>query len=183
MTQTATPYISDTKNWLEKVVIGLNLCPFAKQPYTLDRIRYVVEQSDQLAELSSTLIKELQFLVDESPSTTATTLIIHPHLLNDFFDYNDYLSVVDKILSDNSFEGEIQVASFHPHYQFAGTREDDIENYTNRSPYPMLHLIREAQLERVLEQYENPEMIPVNNVERLKKLGHLGFEKIWTNKR
>lgn len=176
-------YISDTKVWLNKVVIGLNLCPFAKQPYTLDRIRYVVEGDMEIDALSNTLVQEAQFLMNQEESKLATTLIIHPNVLKDFFDYNDYLGVVEELLIDNNLEGEIQVASFHPNYQFAGTIDNDIENNTNRSPYPMLHLIREAQLEAVLEHYEHPEMIPINNVERLRKLGHKGFDQIWANKK
>jgi hypothetical protein len=171
--------ISETRRWLSEVVIGLNLCPFAKHPYTRDSIRYVVFEASDVEALNEVLLWEAQYMMSQAEEEVSTTLIIHPNLLEDFLDYNDYLGVAEDIIYDNGLEGKVQVASFHPDYQFAGTKPEDVENYTNRSPYPMLHLIREAQLERVLAHFPEPDLIPIQNIETMKGLGKEKIMEIW----
>src|SRR5690606_14391980 len=126
----------ETRRWLERAVIGLNLCPFAKAEHSHDRIRYVVSPADNEASLLEDLQRELLHLCDADPAQCETTLLIHPQVLGDFADYNDFLDLADALLEDLELEGVLQVASFHPQYQFADTRRDDITNYSNRSPYP-----------------------------------------------
>jgi uncharacterized protein len=133
-----------TRTWLDKAVIGLNLCPFAKP--IRDRIRYAVSEADTPDELRADLVDELQTLAAADPDEIEATLLIHPRVLADFLDYNDFLEVADETLEDLDLVGEIQIASFHPRYQFAGTEPDDIENYTNRSPHP--HAPPAARIER-----------------------------------
>lgn len=166
----------NTKDWIEKMVIGLNLCPFAKQPFRTHKIRYVVVEGT-LEDLVKVLVNELKMLVVTEANKIETTLIIHPYLLTNFYDYNDFLGVADTLLQKEHLEGIIQIASFHPQYQFAGTDQDAAENYTNRSPYPMLHLLREASLEHILAHYPQPELIPERNIETLNRLG---LERIQT---
>ena len=170
-------YIDLTKNWLEKLVIGLNLCPFAKLPFNQNRIRYVVESGDKEA-LMQTFLSELALLTEKTDKEVETTLIIHPNVLTDFYDYLDFVAEADEQIDDSGLRGTIQVASFHPDYQFAGTNPEDVENYTNRSPFPMLHLIREDSIEKALEHYPDPEMIPERNIETMKRLGLEGVQQI-----
>src|SRR5688500_19764564 len=132
--------------WLEKAVIGLQLCPFASHPYLNDRVRFCVSEQRAREALLEDLSRELLRLRDTDPQTCETTLLIHPWVLTDFHEYNDFLDDCDALVEHLDLAGELQVASFHPRYQFAGTRADDIENYSNRSPYPMLHLLREASV-------------------------------------
>src|SRR3712207_2079444 len=127
--------VKATRAWLEKAVIGLNLCPFARAPHVQGRIRYAVSEAETPGELLAHLISELQALAAAGPEEVETTLLIHPRVLHDFLDYNDFLGVAEEVVADLGLEGTLQVASFHPRYQFAGTGPDDIENYTNRSPY------------------------------------------------
>lgn len=171
--------IAETKRWLSEIVIGLNLCPFAKHPYTKDSIRYVVFEQSDIEGLNEVLLREAQYMMSQPEEGVATTLIIHPALLEDFLDYNDYLGLAEDLILDHGLEGEVQVASFHPDYQFAGTKPDDVENYTNRSPYPMLHLIREAQLESVLAHFPEPDLIPIQNISTMKSLGKEKIMEIW----
>ncbi|ABR89796.1 Uncharacterized conserved protein [Janthinobacterium sp. Marseille] len=181
--QTPTPaathdeIIALTQAWLEKAVIGLNLCPFAKAVYVKQQIRYVVSKADTTDALLTELKAELQYLQDSDPVKVDTTLLILPEVLADFLDYNDFLDTADEAIEDLELDGEIQIASFHPDYQFAGTKTDDIENYTNRSPYPILHLLREASIERAVEAFPEAEEIYEKNMETLRKLGLQG----WTN--
>ena len=169
--------ISITREWVEQFVIGLNLCPFAKKPALEGRIRYVLFEGKDPKELGELLAKELLFLQATDPAVVETTLLIHPCALRDFADYNDYLEVWDELLVGLDLEGDIQVASFHPDYQFEGTHPDDPENYTNRSPFPMLHLIREASVERAVDLYPNIDSIPERNIARLNELGIAGIRK------
>ena len=169
--------ISITREWVEQFVIGLNLCPFAKKPALEGRIRYVLFEGKDPKELGELLAKELLFLQATDPAVVETTLLIHPCALRDFADYNDYLEVWDELLVGLDLEGDIQVASFHPEYQFEGTHLDDPENYTNRSPFPMLHLIREASVERAVDLYPNIDSIPERNIARLNELGIAGILK------
>lgn len=170
--------IQKTKTWIEKVVIGLGLCPFAKMPFERGQIRYVLHQGDKEEDLAHCLLEELSFLNTVSKKEIETTLIIHPNVLQDFTSYNSFLAEADWILQKTDLEGIIQIASFHPNYQFAGTRFEDASNYTNRSPYPMLHLLREESIELALENFPNPEQIPERNIKLMEKLGTLEIKKL-----
>lgn len=170
--------VAATKDWLEKAVIGLNLCPFAKAVHTQDLIRYVVSEAKTPEALLAALIGELQLLAEADPGDVETTLLIHPEVLTDFPDYNDFLGVAETAVEELGFAGEIQVASFHPQYQFAGTGPDDIENYTNRSPYPTLHLLREASVTLAVEAFPNAAEIYEKNIETLCRLGHQGWTRL-----
>lgn len=172
------PIITVTRAWIEKAVIGLNLCPFAKAVYVKQQIRYVVSTAKEVEALVAELESELRTLQAVDPAQIDTTLIIIPNMLSDFLDYNDFLSVADNLLEDLELDGEIQIASFHPHYQFADSAADDIENYTNRSPYPILHLLRETSIECAVEAFPEAEMIFEKNMETLRKLGDEGWQKL-----
>lgn len=174
--------IAATQDWLEKAVIGLNLCPFAKSVHVKKQIRYVVSAATTEEALLEELITELRHLQDTSPESLDTTLLIHPYVLTDFLDYNDFLDAVDIATAEPEFNDEFQVASLHPQYQFAGTDIDDIENYTNRSPYPTLHLLREASVDRAVDAFPDADRIPDANIETLKKLGHEGWEALGLRK-
>lgn len=170
--------IADTKAWLEKAVIGLNLCPFAKAVYVKDQVRYVVSHAHNIDVLLEELASELETLAETSPEKIDTTLLIHPYVLNDFLDYNDFLDIADSLVAELDLEGELQVASFHPDYQFADTEADDISNYSNRSPYPTLHLLRESSIERAVEAFPDAGEIYEKNIETLQKLGHEGWNAL-----
>lgn len=170
--------IEATKAWLEKAVIGLNLCPFARAVHVRNQIRYVASEAETPEALLVDLIRELQTLASTDAEEIETTLLIHPRVLTDFLDYNDFLDVADAAVAELGLEGEIQVASFHPQYQFSGTGPDDIENYTNRSPYPMLHLLREASVERAVETLSDPAEIYERNIETLRRLGPEGLRRL-----
>jgi hypothetical protein len=170
--------IAATRNWLEKAVIGLNLCPFAKAVYVKQQVRYVVSNASTPEALLETLMDELQLLSDTDAEKIDTTLLIHPFVLTDFLDYNEFLDVVDAAVEDMQLEGELQVASFHPQYQFADTHIDDVSNYTNRAPYPTLHLLREASIERAVEAFPEASEIFEKNIETLDALGQEGWDKL-----
>ena len=161
--------IEATKKWIETVVIGLNLCPFASVPFQQKSIRFALTESTSKQKLLNTLHSELSFL--QQNSDIETCLLIHPQALINFSDYNQFLQAAEDLLEDLDFAGEFQIASFHPDYQFAGTMLNDAENYTNRSPFPMLHILREASLNKALQNYPNPEAIPQRKIERLQKMG------------
>jgi len=180
MTTTSTQeIIAATKDWLEKAVIGLNLCPFARAVYVNDQIRYVVSDAAAPEALLADLLAELRFLETADPAKTDTTLLIHPDALTDFLDYNDFLEIAEAAVADLGLEGVLQVASFHPDYQFAGTAPDDIENSTNRSPYPMLHLLREESVERAVAAFPDAAEIFEKNIATLRLLGHAGWKRLW----
>jgi hypothetical protein len=164
-----------TQTWLEKAVIGLNLCPFAKAVHVKHQIRYAVSAARSAEDLLSDFICELQDLENTDPAIRDTTLLIHPHVLTDFLDYNGFLEVAETAIASLDLDGIIQVASFHPAYQFAGTHSDAIDNYTNRSPYPMLHLLREASIERAIAAFPDASKIYEKNIETLRRLGHKGW--------
>ena len=170
--------IAATEQWLEKAVIGLNLCPFAKAVHVKKQVRYVVSEATSPEELLEDLIKELEFLAAEDAEVVDTTLLIHPLVLQDFEDYNEFLDVADAALEELKLDGELQVASFHPDYQFADTDKNDISNYTNRSPYPTLHLLREASIDRAVEAFPEAADIFDKNIETMEKLGHEGWDKL-----
>jgi hypothetical protein len=170
--------LQDTQAWVEKAVIGLNLCPFAKAVQVQGKVRYVVSAATTVEDLLYELAAELNHLHDTPPEQTDTTLLIHPRVLTDFLDYNDFLEAADALVADIGLEGELQVASFHPQYQFEGTEPDDITNFTNRSPYPTLHLLREDSIDRAVAAFPNPESIFDTNMATLEKLGLEGWRQL-----
>lgn len=163
--------IARTRCWVEKVVIALNLCPFARKPYDDGLVRFFVSEAATREALLQDLQDELERLRDTPTDEIETTLLIHPNVLNNFLDYNDFLDVADALLEEGGFAGEFQIASMHPNYRFAGTRAADAENYTNRSPYPILHLLREDSLEHALSTYARPDKIPERNIKLMETLG------------
>jgi hypothetical protein len=171
--------IAATQRWLEQAVIGLNLCPFAKAVHVKRQVRFVLCEATDVDALRETLAAELLLLRDTPADDIDTTLIVHPHVLGDFLDYNDFLDDADALVAALDLEGVLQVASFHPQYQFAGTAPDDVENFTNRSPYPTLHLLREDSVTRAVEAFPDPDVIVERNVETLRKLGVDGWRKLF----
>ncbi|MGF6710546.1 hypothetical protein QFZ41_001510 [Luteibacter sp. W1I16] len=174
--------IEDTRRWLERAVIGLNLCPFAKAVHKKGQVRYVVSDATQPLQLHADLVRELELLRDTDPEVVDTTLLIHPHVLDDFLDYNEFLEVADETVADLDLEGDIQVASFHPAFQFEGTAPDDITNYTNRSPYPTLHLLREASIDRAVAAFPEASKIFEANMETLDRLGIEGWRALFARR-
>lgn len=170
--------LAEMRAWLEKAVIGLNLCPFAKSVYVKNQVRFVVSEAKHLDGFLEDLDRELDLLAEANPEEIDTTLLIHPTLLPDFNDFNDFTIIAEAAVEEHGLEGILQVASFHPAFQFADTEPDDIGNYTNRAPYPTLHLIREASLERAVAAYPDPEAIYGRNIETLKKLGIAGWRAL-----
>jgi hypothetical protein len=169
------PFIVETRAWVERVVIGLKLCPFAPAPALKGLIRYATSEVETPEALLEDLATELQHLVASPPEEVETTLLVHPQVLQDFHDFNDFLEIADEALRMWGLEGEIQIASFHPQYQFAGTDPDDIGNATNRSPYPMLHLLREQSIARAVDAFGDTRSISAANLETLEKLGPAGL--------
>ena len=167
--------IEDTQKWLLEAVVGLNLCPFAKAVVVKDMVRYRVCPSAEPADLLLMLREELQHLAESDPDQLDTTLLIAPDALPDFLDFNDFLADCDEVLIDLELDGVLQVADFHPQYQFGGTEVDDIENFTNRTPYPTLHLLREASIDKAVEAYPDASLIFERNIEVLNKLGQTGW--------
>ena len=174
----AEEVVAATRSWLVKAVLGLDLCPFARPVHTQDQIRYAVSQAETPDDLLEDLVHELQLLSEADPAEVETTLLIHPRVLGSFLDYNDFLAVAEAAVEELGLEGELQVASFHPDYQFANTEPDAIENYTNRSPYPILHLLREESVERAVEAYGDTDRIFEKNIETLRRLGHEGWKRL-----
>lgn len=169
---------ADTVRWLERAVIGLGLCPFAAAVHREGRIRYVVTDATSEAALADVLATELERLADADPDILETTLIVHPRVLGEFLDYNDFLADADALVADMGLEGVIQVASFHPQYRFEGSDADDVENCTSRSPYPTLHLLREESVERAVAAHPDPERIVRVNIEILRRLGRDGWMRL-----
>ncbi|GGX43517.1 DUF1415 domain-containing protein [Saccharospirillum salsuginis] len=161
--------IQAVRNWVERLVVGYNLCPFAKRELVRESVRFTVSEATAEEALLTDLQIELQRLVDEP--AIETTLLIHPRVLSDFMDFNAFLDLADGLLAHMKLEGVIQIATFHPDYQFAGTHPDDAENYTNRAPFPVLHLLREASLEEAIDRYPDTAEIPERNIERMDELG------------
>ncbi len=171
--------ITATREWLEKAVIGLNLCPFAKAVYVKNQVRFVVSTAPHLDGLLEDLDRELDFLAAADPERVDTTLLIHPTLLPDFLDFNDFLQLTDAAVGEHELEGIIQIASFHPQFQFEGAEPDDMGNYTNRAPFPILHLLREDSIERAVAAFPDAETIFERNIETLEKLGPAGWQALW----
>ncbi|MCY7354968.1 MAG: DUF1415 domain-containing protein [Lysobacter sp.] len=170
--------IAATQRWLQRAVIGLNLCPFAKAVVARQQVRFVLSDATTPEALLEDLGNELVLLRDMPAEQIDTTLLIHPHTLTDFLDYNDFLDDADALVEALVLDGVLQVASFHPQYQFAGSDPDDIENYSNRSPYPMLHLLREDSVERAVEAFPDSDAIVERNQATLRKLGHAGWRSL-----
>jgi hypothetical protein len=171
--------VAATRRWIERAVIGLNLCPFARAPYLQDRLRISVSRASDVESLAEDLRAELEWLRDADATQYETSLLVHPLVLGDFADYNDFLDVTDALLEDMELDGDIQVASFHPDYQFADAPADAIENATNRSPYPTLHLLRESSIDRAVDSGIDTDAIYQRNIEALRKLGAEGWRALW----
>ena len=166
-----TAVVNRTRHWISTVVIGLNLCPFAQRVFTEDKIRYVVTDADNEQALLQSLSTELKTLASAAQNGAETTLLIHPLVLGNFLDYVDFLKVADQRIGTLALRGIIQLASFHPHYQFAETHPDAVENYTNRSPFPMLHLLREESISKVARNADYLQEIPRRNKQTLREIG------------
>lgn len=177
LTATRDP-IAETRKWLEQIVIGLNLCPFAKAVYVKDQVRFVLSDATTPEALVEELAEELILLRDTPAEQIDTTLIVHPDVLTDFLEYNDFLNNADAAIEALDLQGILQVASFHPQYQFAGVAPDDVSNYTNRAPYPTLHLLREDSVERAVAAFPDPHVIVERNIETLDKLGIEGWTRL-----
>jgi len=171
--------IDATRDWVEKAVVGLNLCPFARGPHIAGQVRYAVSLATDADGLVEDLAREASLLMTVEPERYETTLLIHPYVMQDFLDYNDFLDIADATIEALGYTGELQVASFHPDYQFEGTQPDDVENYSNRAPYPTLHLLREESVERAVEQDPDTDLIYERNIETLKRLGPAGWQALW----
>ena len=167
-----------TRQWLEKAVIGLNLCPFAKAPHVKNLVRISVSQARHLDGFLEDLDRELQLLGDTPADELETTLLVHPTLFPDFDTFNQMLDIADAAVVDNSLEGIVQIAPFHPDFQFEGTDSDDIGNYTNRSPYPTLHLIREDSIAKAAQAFPDASAIFERNIALLEEMGHEGWDKL-----
>ena len=174
--------IAQTEDWLEKAVIGLNLCPFAKAVQVKKQIRYVVSAAETPHALLHDLQQELETLAEANPEKIDTTLLIHPFVLNDFLDFNDFLDVADGLLEELDLDGILQIANFHPDYQFADSSPDDMSNYTNRSPFPTLHLLREDSISRAVEAFPEAEAIFQKNIETMEQLGVEGWHRLFPNR-
>jgi hypothetical protein len=170
--------IAETRNWVEKAVIGLRLCPFAAAPYLRGQIRYRVSEQVTPSGLALDLAEELMYLAAADPQLCETSLLIHPHVLHDFLDYNQFLDQADATVASLGLTGGLQIASFHPAYQFAGSAPDDIENYSNRSPYPMLHVLREASVQRAAATFADVHGIGDRNMATLRELGNAGWREL-----
>ncbi|WP_322106121.1 DUF1415 domain-containing protein [Paraburkholderia sp. J41] len=187
----ATPSVADperaaildaTRHWLTRAVIGLNLCPFAKSVYVKQQIRYTISEATDLEGVLIDLERELQGLAEADPAAIDTTLLILPRALADFADFNDATWFAERLVAQLRLQGTLQVASFHPQFQFEGSAPDDIENYTNRAPYPILHLLREASIERAVDAFPDAADIYERNQATLRKLGFDGWRE-WMNQR
>ncbi|MBC7597563.1 MAG: DUF1415 domain-containing protein [Polaromonas sp.] len=170
--------LAATRHWLEKAVIGLNLCPFAKAVYVKNQVRLVVSQARHADDLLDELDKELDLLVATPADEIDTTLLIHPTLFDDFLDFNDFLEIAEGVVGEHGLEGVIQLASFHPQFQFEGTEPDAISNYTNRAPFAILHLLREDSVERAVDAFPDADAIFEQNILTLEKLGYAGWKSL-----
>lgn len=188
MPQTLTPYtdttaaeqvLDETKTWLERAVIGLNLCPFAKSVFVKKQVRYALTAASTADELLAELERELTRLAETDPAELDTTLLIHPLAMTDFLDFHFFLAEVDALNRNLGYDGVFQIASLHPQYEFSGSEPDDIANFTNRSPYPTLHLLRESSIDRAVAAFPDAADIFERNIETMERLGHAGWKKLW----
>ena len=183
MTQAFEPdtCIAATRTWLTRAVLGLNLCPFAAAPFRAGTVHFVASGAQNEEELLKALAAEMLELVRLPAEERETTLLVHPRVMGDFLEFNDFLQNAEDLVTELGLDGVLQVASFHPQYQFAGTEADDIGNYSNRSPYPTLHLLREESVERAVEAMPDTDKIFEDNIETLERLGHAGWRALWGN--
>ena len=179
MTDDAVDPLAATRRWLERAVIGLNLCPFAKAVVAKHQVRFVLSDASTPEALLAQLGEEMLLLRETPADQIDTTLLVHPDVLTDFLDYNDFLEVADGLIESLQLDGVLQVASFHPGYQFAGSTPDDIENFSNRAPYPTLHLLREDSVSLAVEVFPQPEAIIERNAGTLRRLGRDGWEALF----
>ncbi len=180
MSEAAEPEeIAATRVWLERAVIGLNLCPFAKSVHVKKQIRYALVEVDTYQELLEELERELRLLAATDPGEIETTLLIHPRAMTEFLDYGWFLPLAERILEQLDLVGEIQIAHFPPKFQFGDCEPEDIENYTNRSPWPTLHLIRESSIDRAVAAFPDAAEIFERNIETLRRMGHEGWRQLW----
>jgi hypothetical protein len=170
--------VAETRDWLTKAVIGLNLCPFAKAFQVKDQIRFAVSDATDAEGVLTDLQDELALLAETDPGQIDTTLLILPDTLDDFLEFNDFEDLADRLLKRMRLVGELQVATFHPQFQFADTEPDDITNYTNRSPYPILHLLREDSIDRAVESFPDAAEIYEKNIDTMRRLGIEGWKKL-----
>ncbi len=171
MSKSTEQQLEKSQRWVEKVVVGLNLCPFAKPVLKANSLRYALCSDESDKQLVQFFLSELDMISQADESDIATTLVVMPNGLADFYDYLDFLATCEDLLKQSGLQAEFQLASFHPDYIFAGVDADDVSHFTNRSPYPMLHIIREAQMSRVLANHPNPENIPERNIQLLREMG------------
>ncbi|MFT7404359.1 MAG: hypothetical protein ACI955_001425 [Zhongshania sp.] len=169
----------EVRRWLTDAVVGLGLCPFAAKPLQEMRVAIDVSHASNAEDLVNDLHHALSRLEETAVSKLETSLLVIPNMLQDFYDYNDFLEIADAVLQEGSWEGEIQIASFHPDYQFAGTEKVDPENFTNRAPYPVFHLLREDSVEQVLASYPDPESIPERNVALMREMDHKSLRALF----
>ena len=177
--ETTAHVVASTRQWLEKAVIGLKLCPFAAAPYATNRVRFCVSEGRTQALLRQDLQRELLSLAKADPLECETTLLIHPWVLQEFSDYNEFLGECEDLLVECALADDLQIASFHPRYQFAGVDANDIGNYTNRSPYPMLHLLRQSSVTIAVDGFAGIHEIGSKNIETLHELGHERWKQLW----
>lgn len=179
----ARPHASDVlaacRRWLERAVIGLSLCPYARAPHVAGRIRWVVSEAADTDAVVGELLRELDLLRASDPAEVETTVLVIAHLLSDFDDYLDVLAAAEALLEALGYAGEFQLASFHPDYRFEGSAADAVENCTNRSPYPLLHLLREDSISRIVDAGADVDAIPERNQQRLRELGHAGWHRLF----
>jgi len=173
--------LAATRRWVERAVIGLNLCPFARAPFIRGRLHFRISHARDTDDLLADLREELEALQAADPNVRETTLLIHPHVLTDFYEYNDFLYAADAEVLALGLEGDLQIASFHPEYRFADTVADAVENFTNRSPYPMLHLLRESSIDIAVEALTDTDEIYRRNIETLRRLGADGWRALLRN--
>ncbi len=174
----AEEVLAATRNWLERAVIGLTLCPFAKAVHVKDQVHYVVSEATDSDALLADLERELLYLINVSPEEADTTLLIHPYVLKNFDDFIDFLDLVDVVVRTQGFAGTLQVAHFHPDYCFSDSEPGDLGNYTNRSPYPILHLLREASIDRAVTAFPEASTIYERNIETLNRIGIDGWKAL-----
>lgn len=178
MTVADDAYVRDTRRWLECAVIGLNLCPFARAVHAKGLVHYSVSAATDAAQALADLRMELDALAAVDPALRETTLMIVPHCLQEFLDFNDFMGRAERALRKRGLEGVIQLASFHPHFRFEGTQEDDITNFTNRSPHPVIHLLREESIGRAVQAFPHPESIYEANMATLRRIGRDGWTEL-----
>jgi len=174
--------VAATRHWLLRAVIGLNLCPFAKGVHAKGQIRYVVSEARDLEGVLTELEAQLKWLAEAEPEQVDTTLLILPHALGEFLEFNDCVFFAERLVGQLGLDGVMQIASFHPDYRFEGSEPDDIENYTNRAPYPILHLLREASIARAVDAFPDAADIYERNMETMRRLGHAGW-RAWMDEK